>query len=260
MKTVLLTGATDGIGKRTAKRLVQDGHRVLLHGRSASKLAAVADALGGDTATYTADLSRLAEVRDLVAAVRRDHDRLDVLINNAGVYRTPDPLTAEGLDVRFVVNTVAPYVLTVGLLPLLGTAGRVVNVSSAAQAPVSLEALAGRARLAPMDAYAQSKLAIAAWTQTLAADHPDGPVFVAVNPGSLLATKMVREGFGVAGSDVGIGVEVLVRAALDPTWAARSGSYYDNDTHRFAPVHPAGQGRRARAITRAVEEVAGAAS
>lgn len=241
-KTILVTGATDGIGFEVAKRLVADGHRVLLHGRSPAKLEAVEKQLAeiGDAnmiETYVADLSDLSEVAGLADAVSAKHDHLDALINNAGVLKTPDPVTKEGLDVRFVVNSLAPMLLTQRLMPLLDGNSRVVNVSSAAQAPVNLNALAGKARLPDMDAYAQSKLAITMWSRLTAEGKPDGPVMIAVNPGSLLASKMVKEGFGIAGSDLGIGADILTRAALDDEFADASGKYYDNDAHRFGNPH-----------------------
>ncbi|MEM7377336.1 MAG: SDR family NAD(P)-dependent oxidoreductase, partial [Pseudomonadota bacterium] len=202
MKTLLITGATDGIGLLTATKLAQAGHRVLLHGRSAEKLDTARSAVeraapDGDTATYRADLSRLAEVATLADAINRDHPSLDVLINNAGVFNTPHP-DVDGLDVRFTVNTVAPYLLSKRLLNPLGTTGRVVNLSSAAQSPVNLDVLAGRtAARDDFDAYAQSKLALTMWTRALADElGDDGPVVVAVNPGSLLGTKMVKNAFG----------------------------------------------------------------
>lgn len=240
-KTILITGATDGIGLLTAKTLAAEGHRVLLHGRSAEKLAAAARAVGGAPETVRADLSSLDGARALADQIRARHDRLDVLINNAGVYKTPRSVTPEGFDVRFVVNTLAPYVLTQGLLPIIPAEGRVVNLSSAAQAPVDAEAMRGRGRLSDMDAYAQSKLAITIWSREMARKHPDGPVFVAVNPGSLLASKMVKEGFGVAGNDLAIGAGILCRAALSGDFANASGRYYDNDSGRFAAPHPAAQ-------------------
>lgn len=129
--------------------------------------------------------------------------------------------------------------LTQKLLPILGPGGRVVNLSSAAQAPVDVAALRGARSLGDMDAYAQSKLAITIWTQELARTHPDGPVFIAVNPGSLLASKMVKEGFGVAGNDLSVGADILRRAALSEDFASASGQYFDNDSGRFAQPHPA---------------------
>jgi NAD(P)-dependent dehydrogenase (short-subunit alcohol dehydrogenase family) len=238
-RTILITGATDGIGKLTAQRLVSAGHRVLLHGRNPDKLAAVASELGGDTESYTADLSRMWDVKAMADQILERHTHLDVLINNAGVLKTANLRTADGLDVRFVVNTLSPYVLTQRLLPILGESGRIVNLSSAAQAPVNLQALAGATRLDDMAAYAQSKLAITIWTRELAKALPAGPSVVAVNPGSLLGTKMVKEGFGMPGKDVGIGADVLVLAALDDSFVGRSGQYFDNDNHRFADPNPA---------------------
>lgn len=243
-KTILITGATDGIGLATAQTLVAQGHTVLIHGRNAAKLSEVQKTLAalpgaGAVESLVADLSRLAEVETLAEAVAAKHKRLDVLINNAGVLKTPQTRTPEGLDVRFVVNTIAPYLLTLRLLPLLGAGSRVVNLSSAAQAPVDLDALAGRTRLNDMPAYAQSKLAITMWSRQMAIDLGDrGTMVVAVNPGSLLATKMVKEGFGLAGSDIRIGADLLVRAALSDDFAHASGRYFDNDAGRFAQPHP----------------------
>lgn len=236
-KLILVTGSTDGIGLETARKLSAKGHTVLLHGRNPAKLDAAKQALGGDLEGYVADLSRLADVEELAKSVTAKHRKIDVLINNAGVFKTPDPITPDGLDVRFVVNTLAPYVLTQRLLPSMGTSGRVINLSSAAQAPVNLKALAGQARLADMEAYAQSKLALTIWSRELAKKLPAGPIVVAVNPGSLLASKMVKEGFGVAGNDLSIGADILDRAALSDEFASASGKYFDNDAGRFAEPH-----------------------
>lgn len=102
---------------------------------------------GGSVESYVADLSRMADVETLAKTVAERYTQLDVLINNAGVFRVPDPITQNGLDVRFAVNTIAPYLLTQRMLPLLGSSGRVINLSSAAQSPVDPEALVGRVRL-----------------------------------------------------------------------------------------------------------------
>ncbi len=242
-KTILITGATDGIGLETARMLAPQGHQVLIHGRSPVKLEKVAKELAALTAaktieSYLADLSRMDDVNILARAVAEKHAQVDVLINNAGIFKTADPLTADGIDIRFAVNTLAPYLLTQKLLPLLGKTGRVVNLSSAAQAPVNLEALAGRERLDDMPAYAQSKLAITIWSRTMAQSlGENGPAIIAVNPGSLLASKMVKEGFGVAGSDLRIGAEILCRAALSDEFANASGKYFDNDAGRFSSPH-----------------------
>ncbi|ANM30405.1 oxidoreductase [Acidobacteria bacterium Mor1] len=242
-KTILLTGATDGIGLETARKLAVDGHRLLLHGRNPAKLEAArieisALAGGGTVETFLADLSRMSDVAAFADAVTARDSGLDVLINNAGVFATPHTRTADGLDVRFAVNTFAPYLLTLRLRPRLGAAGRVVNLSSAAQAPVDLAALAGEGQLSDNPAYAQSKLALTMWNRALAAAWPDGPVMIAVNPGSLLGSKMVKEAYGVAGGDLGIGAGILCRAALDASFAEAGGLYFDNDAGRFADPHP----------------------
>lgn len=243
-KIILITGATDGIGLETAKKLVLQGHTVLLHGRNQTKLENVAKDLAAlstseQIETYLADMSRMSDVEALAKAVADKHEKIDALINNAGIFRTADSITEDGLDVRFVVNTLAPYLLTQRLLPLLGESGRVINLSSAAQASVSIDALTGEIELADaMSAYAQSKLALTIWSRELGLEHKDGgPVIVAVNPGSLLASKMVKEGFGVAGKDLSIGADILCRAALSDEFAGDSGQYFDNDAGRFSVPH-----------------------
>jgi len=242
-KTILITGATDGIGLVTTKILVEQGHHVLLHGRSPAKLEAVVDSLSklvttGSIESYIADLSDIQQVEALAKAVAAQHSSLDILINNAGIFQTDSPITATGLDTRFVVNTLAPYVLTRRLLPLMNAESRVVNLSSAAQAPVNLDALRGKAKLEPMEAYAQSKLAITSWSHHMALELGDTPVIVAVNPASMLGSKMVKEGFGVDGGDLRIGADILIRAALSDEFADATGKYFDNDARKFAAPHP----------------------
>lgn len=242
MSTIMITGATDGIGLATARHLASLDHRLVIHGRNPQKLADARAAVeaqreGSVLGAEVADLSDLSDVDALAEAVA--DLGIDALINNAGVYHTIQPVTDDGLDVRFVVNTIAPYRLTRQLLPHLPAHGRVVNLSSAAQAPVDLSALAGERRLDHGAAYAQSKLALTMWTRHLADEiGPDGPVIVAVNPGSLLASKMVTQGFGIAGNDIFIGVDILTRAATADEFADARGRYYDNDAHRFANPHP----------------------
>lgn len=261
MLKILLTGATDGIGLETAKTFASAGHHVLLHGRNSAKLEKLKTSLaaqGGLVESYVCDMSRLSDVEKFAEAVAERHDSLDVLINNAGVFNLPNPVTPEGLDARFAVNTIAPYLLTQRLLSLLGDSGRIINLSSAAQASVDPAALAGKRRLSAGEAYAQSKLAITMWTRLMARsfENRGGPVVVAVNPGSFLATKMVKEGYGIDGNDVQKGVDILVRAALSKEFASASGKYFDNDQRRFASPHSdALNERKVNEVVQAIDAV-----
>ncbi|MCI5045734.1 MAG: SDR family NAD(P)-dependent oxidoreductase [Aquisalinus sp.] len=243
-KTILLTGATDGIGFETAKLLTATGHTLLLHGRSEEKLADTKVQLSkvqgaGELETYRADLSKLEDVEALAGAVSSKHINIDVLINNAGVFKVSNPTTDEGYDIRFIVNTIAPYLLTQKLLRHIPENGRIVNLSSAAQAPVDFGALAGEHTLSDSDAYAQSKLAITMWSAHIAAKSSGkGPSIIAVNPASFLGSKMVKEAYGTAGNDLSIGADILYKAALGDAFANASGRYYDNDSGQFTSPHP----------------------
>ncbi|MDD1779949.1 SDR family NAD(P)-dependent oxidoreductase [Enterovibrio sp. ZSDZ35] len=262
-KTILITGATDGIGLETAKVLAAEGHILLIHGRNQAKLGKVETELKAirsvsTVEAYVADLSSLPDVKALARAILTKHSHVDVLLNNAGVFRLSDASTKSGIDARFVVNTIAPYLLTKLLLHAMDENSRVVNLSSAAQAPVNLNALEGKVQFDDdFSAYAQSKLAITMWTRVMAEKLGEsGPAFIAVNPGSMLASKMVQEGFGVSGNDLSIGVDILVRAGLSDEFAYASGKYWDNDSKMFSPPHPDGlDDEKAQAIVDAIERI-----
>ena len=243
-KTILITGATDGIGLETAKMMAPLGHTLLLHGRSAEKLVAAAKAVSaiegaGNIKTYQADLTDLAQVKAMAEQLKDDFSSLDVSINNAGVFKMSNPVTRDGFDARFIVNVLAPYLLTKELLPLIGADGRVVNLSSAAQAPVNLGAFVEKHAFGDGEAYAQSKLALTMWSIGMAHElGTNGPMIVAVNPASFLGSKMVKEAYGHPGHDLRIGADILTRAALSDEFAEASGRYYDNDRKTFAEPHP----------------------
>ena len=241
MKTIIITGATDGIGKETAIKLAKQRHHLLLHGRSQEKLDDLEKIISqhGNAYYYKADLSNLDDVRKLSDEIKAAHTKIDVLINNAGVFKMSDAETKYGIDARFIVNTIAPYILTHDLLSHMDEKSRIINLSSAAQAHVNLDALSGKIHtLEDMDAYAQSKLAITMWSRALAENlHKPAPTVVAVNPGSLLASKMVKEGFNVDGKSLDIGADILVKLSTEDNFIPESGLYFDNDIGKFGPPH-----------------------
>lgn len=256
-KTILITGSTDGIGLLTAKKLAAMGHKVLLHGRSKQKLEIALAEVGGTAEAFVADLSKMEDVEALAKDIIAKYETLDVLINNAGVFKVPNAVTKDGFDLRIIVNTVAPYLLTKLLLPIIPIEGRVVNLSSAAQASVDLNVFMGRASLSDSEAYAQSKLGLTMWSMHLAKTlGKDGPAIIAVNPSSFLASKMVKEAYGVKGNDLNVGADILISAALSKEFSDASGRYFDNDQGRFAnPHHDALDAHKNQRVVAAIESM-----
>jgi len=241
--TILITGATAGLGERVATDLAGKGATLLLHGRNPDKgrgvLARIREATGNDKVHYlNADLSSLAEVGALATSVAERWPRLDVLINNAGLGGGPDPklreVSADGFELRFAVNYLAPFLLTYRLLPLLRkTAGqtgnaRVVNVASAAQQAIDLEDVMLQRNYGGMRAYSQSKLALIMFSFDLAEELAGSGVTVnALHPASLMDTQMVREWFGSPKTTVEEGAGYVERLAIRAQFSGVSGNYYD---------------------------------
>ncbi|WP_282123396.1 SDR family NAD(P)-dependent oxidoreductase [Algibacter mikhailovii] len=243
-KTILITGSTDGIGKLTALKLAQDGHTIFIHGRNASKVNAVVTEIKNKSKNsniigLVADFSNLETVLKMANEVKEKCSKLDILINNAGVFKSTENLGYHGFDIRFVVNYLAPFILTKALIPVLqkGYNTRIINLSSAAQTSVSDATLAGNSIHDASTCYAQSKLAITMWSFYLAKQEPTITV-IAVNPGSLLNTKMANEAYGQHWSPAEKGVNILYDLASQKEHGSDSGKYFDNDRGVFAKAHP----------------------
>ncbi|TDT45305.1 short subunit dehydrogenase [Maribacter spongiicola] len=242
MKHIVITGSTDGIGKLLALRLAKEGHFVGVHGRTEAKLKATvteikAESKNENVVGFLADFSNLSEVKRMAKEFAEKMPKIDVLVNNAGIFKVKTDTASNGVDVRLVVNYLAPYQFTNAVLPLLkkADAPRIVNLSSAAQSPVSLNALQGGMSLGANDAYAQSKLALTIWSFDLAKKEPSILV-VAVNPGSLLNTKMANEAYGQHWSPAEKGVAILYDLSM--TAKAKTSAYFDNDKGDYAQAHP----------------------
>jgi NAD(P)-dependent dehydrogenase (short-subunit alcohol dehydrogenase family) len=168
-RTIVITGASDGIGAAAARRLCQSGENVVVVGRSESKAAAVAAEL--DAAYFVADFSDLSQVRALADKIRSEYPRIDVLANNAGGMFTKVHDTADGHEITFQVNYLAPFLLTTQLMDVLvDSRATVINTTSNSQKLLSRGAvhdLENTAEHRPSTAYALTKLAIILFTREL---------------------------------------------------------------------------------------------
>jgi NAD(P)-dependent dehydrogenase (short-subunit alcohol dehydrogenase family) len=236
-QTILITGSTDGLGLATARTLADRGATVLVHGRDGERGEQAVSELRERTRnerhrTYIADLSRLDDVRLLAADVAEGNDRLDGLVNNAGIAMldAERKLSDDGHELTFTVNYLSHFVLTELLLPLLvrSAPARIVNVASVGQAPIDFDDPMLERGYDGFRAYCQSKLAQIMFTFELA-EHLN-PLEVTVNalhPATLMNTKMVRKGFGRVLSSVEEGVRALVRLLASPDLDGVSGRYFD---------------------------------
>jgi NAD(P)-dependent dehydrogenase (short-subunit alcohol dehydrogenase family) len=225
-KTVLITGSTDGVGRLVALRLAEAGARVLLHGRSQEKGERVQGELRAATGSdrleyYRADFSALDEVRRLAAAVTAQHERIDLLINNAGIGFGPRDgqrreLSADGYELRFAVNYLAGFLLTHLLLPAIrrSAPARIVNVSSLGQQPIDFADVMLAKAYDGVRAYRQSKLAQIMFTIDLAEELAGAGVAVhALHPATYMNTNMVVESGIKPTSTVEQGADAILHVA-----------------------------------------------
>jgi NAD(P)-dependent dehydrogenase (short-subunit alcohol dehydrogenase family) len=238
-QTILVTGATDGLGRETARALARRGMTVLVHARDPEKgeqtLRWIREQTGNQRLRlYVADFASLSDVRRLAADVTREAEYLQVLVNNAGVGGLRErQVSRDGYELHFAVNYLAPFLLTRLMLPLLerSAPARVINVASAAQTPIDFGDVMLEHDYDRDRAYEQSKLAQVMDTFELAerlrAEGKPGISVTALHPASLMDTKMVRGWFDRPLTSVAEGVEALVRLVVSDEAEGRSGRYFD---------------------------------
>jgi NAD(P)-dependent dehydrogenase (short-subunit alcohol dehydrogenase family) len=263
--TVLVTGATDGLGKGLATALAREGATVLVHGRNDARGAETLERIRGETAAerlewYRADLASLNETRELAERVAADHGQLDVLVNNAGIGVTLSGdgrriESQDGYELRFAVNYLAPFLLTRSLQPLLiaSAPARIVNVASIGQAPVQFDDVMLEDGYDGVKAYCQSKLALIMLTFDLA-DELEGTGVSAncLHPGTYMPTKMVTDAGINPVDSLESGVEATMRLVADPDLDGVSGRYFDRTSESRA--NPQAYDVQARARLRELSE------
>lgn len=234
MSTVLITGATSGLGRYLACQLRQSGWRVLVHGRDPARLSELTDELGTGAFPYLADLASLSDVKQLARELCADVFRLDVLVNNAGVGFGPPngkrQLSRDGYEVRFAVNYLAPVMLTRSLVPLLRASApsRIVNVGSVGQVPIDFNDLQSERGYNGVDAYRRAKVALAAFTFDLADELRGASVTVnCLHPASFMDTAMICESELTPLSTVEEGGAATMRLITDPELDGVTGRFFN---------------------------------
>lgn len=239
-KTVLITGATDGLGKLVATHAAEAGATVMLHGRNWEKGKRVVEEIKSKTGYqnlfyYNADFSSLTEVKEMSEEVLANHPQLHVLINNAAIGGGPKgsrqrELSRDGIELRFAVNYLSHFLLTQKLLPLMtqSAPARIVNVSSIGQSPLDLNDINLEKRYDSFDSYAKSKLAQIIYGFELAEKVKDKNITVnSLHPATLMDTNMVQEFFGRTSSTVEEGAAAVEYVAFAEETKDVTGVYFN---------------------------------
>ena len=233
-KTYFVTGATDGIGQHTATRLYKAGANVLLHGRDWNKLHKTKEKILGENIQvegskqylkcYCADLQSLSGTKQLAKEIIASNEKLDGLINNAGVFQESLIFTEDGLESTFAVNVCAPYILVCLLLPLLKAVqySKILNVSSISQSgQLRFDNLRyEKGGFSSYNSYGFSKLCIAAMSNELAVRIPaEDALVISCDPGTV-NTKMLLAGWGYCGINIADANDEfnLISAPFDSSW------------------------------------------
>ena len=235
MKTILVTGSTDGIGKQTALNFARAGHTVWIHGRNEKRCQQTVEELKKDSKNdkiqyVLADLSSFEQIRSMADVIKKATDHLDVLVNNAGVYMQEKMLSADGFEMTFAVNHLAYVLLTHELLGHVrkSESGRIVNVSSVAhnRGIMNFNNLNAEQFFDGYQAYALSKLANVMFTYDLS-DRLFGVKVTAncLHPG-VITTKLLKQGFGISGDDLEKGAATSTYLAVSPDVEKVTGKYF----------------------------------
>jgi NAD(P)-dependent dehydrogenase (short-subunit alcohol dehydrogenase family) len=259
MTTILVTGATDGLGRALATRLAGEGATVLAHARSEERgREALGDLLDGpgDVRLVVGDLASLAEVRGLAEQIPR---RLDVLVNNAGIGSSlpgdgARMESADGYELRFAVNYLAGFLLTALLRERLVAAApaRIVNVASGGQMAIDFDDVMLEDGYDGVRAYCQSKLAQVMHAFDLADElRGDGVTATALHPGTYMPTKMVFHAGVTPATPLEEGLEATWRLAADPALDGVTGTYFNGtrEARADAQAYDAGARRRLRELS-----------
>ncbi|HPN38782.1 MAG TPA: SDR family oxidoreductase [Melioribacteraceae bacterium] len=235
IKTILITGSTDGIGKKTAELLAKMGHKIIIHGRNLNKCLSTVEevkSISGNMSVdfFVSDLSSFSSIKNGAEELKNRYSKLDVLINNAGIYAKEKRLTEDGFESTFAVNHLSVYLLTGLLLPLLknSSPSRIINVSSVAheRAKFNIDDINLEGGYNHYIAYANSKLANILFTNYLANLLPANYITVnSLHPG-VITTKLLKEGFGISGSSLEEGASTSVYLATSEDINNITGKYF----------------------------------
>jgi NAD(P)-dependent dehydrogenase (short-subunit alcohol dehydrogenase family) len=245
-KVILVTGSTDGLGCEVAKRLAGRGAHVVIHGRDVERGECIVRKIraeGGSATLYCADVSTLSGVHALAGGILDTYERLDVLVNNAGigtgVAGSARQVTADGIELRFAVNYLAGFALTRRLLPLLlkSTNARIVNVASIGQHSIDFDNVMLSRGYSGAAAYCQSKLAQIMFTIDFAEEVQHTGVTVnCLHPATYMDTTMVRNDGIAPVSKVEQGADAVLHLVTAPEKDRFTGRYFNGT--QLAKAHP----------------------
>lgn len=261
--TILITGATDGLGKMTAERFAQSGAKVLLHGRNEEKgyktLEEIKNSTGNQKLEYfNADYSSLRSVDQLADRIVSNGAQLDILINNAGIGGGPKSernreMSEDGFELRWAVNYLAQVLVTKKLSPLFNKGARIINVASIGQSELDFDDLNMEENYEGYLAYSRSKLALIMFTLDLSSDLKDKGISVnALHPSTLMSTNMVESHFGRAQSTIEEGLAAVEYLSTSEDLDDVTGEYFDGK--RRSNAHPQAYDTDAREKLREITE------